>query len=88
MNNCKLRGVRGHESFAQATVRASPSRIVALLYLGRGELAVVETNINQHFAPKFIAKKAIELAKGGERDPERLCDQAVGQSSLPAAYIN
>jgi len=34
------------KSFAQAKVRASPSRIVELLYFGRRERAVVETNIN------------------------------------------
>jgi hypothetical protein len=27
--------------------------------------------------PEIIAKKVIELAKGGERDPERICDYAL-----------
>jgi hypothetical protein len=27
--------------------------------------------------PDIIAKKVIELAKGGERDPERICDYAL-----------
>jgi hypothetical protein len=28
-------------------------------------------------APEIIAKKVIELAKAGERDPERICDYAL-----------
>jgi hypothetical protein len=27
--------------------------------------------------PDIIAKKVIEVAKGGERDPERICDYAL-----------
>jgi hypothetical protein len=29
------------------------------------------------FAPETIARKIIELAKAGERDPEQLCDRAM-----------
>jgi hypothetical protein len=33
-------------------------------------------------APDIVAKKIIELAQGGERDPERLCDHALANLRL------
>jgi hypothetical protein len=39
--------------------------------------AALRISTQDDIAPETIAKKIIELAKGGERDPERLCDQAL-----------
>jgi hypothetical protein len=50
-------------------------RIMGLAYeLTR---AALRMSNQDDIAPEFIAKNVIEFAKGGERDPERLCDQAL-----------
>jgi hypothetical protein len=49
----------------------------------RLRLCVSKTSSYQDdIAPEIIAKKVIELAKGGERDPERLCDYALANLRL------
>jgi hypothetical protein len=50
-------------------------RIMGLAYeLTRAALRISNQD---DIAPEIIAKKVIELAKGGERDPERICDYAL-----------
>jgi hypothetical protein len=50
-------------------------RIMGLAYeLTRAALRISNQD---DIAPEIIAKKVIELAKGGERDLERLCDYAL-----------
>ena len=39
--------------------------------------AALRISNQDDIAPEIIAKKVIELAKGGERDPERICDYAL-----------
>ena len=39
--------------------------------------AALRMSNQDDIAPEIIAKKVIELAKGGERDPERICDYAL-----------
>jgi hypothetical protein len=44
--------------------------------------AALRISNQDDIAPEIIAKKVIELAKGGERDPERLCDYALANLRL------
>jgi hypothetical protein len=39
--------------------------------------AALRISNQDDIAPDIIAKKVIELTKGGERDPERICDYAL-----------
>jgi hypothetical protein len=39
--------------------------------------AALRISNQDNIAPDIIAKKVIEFAKAGERDPERICDYAL-----------
>jgi hypothetical protein len=39
--------------------------------------AALRISSQDDIAPDIIAKKVIEFAKAGERDPERICDYAL-----------
>ena len=39
--------------------------------------AALRVSNQDDLAPEVIAEKIIELAKAGERDPDRLCDRAL-----------
>jgi hypothetical protein len=47
--------------------------------------ATLRTSNQDDLAPEVIATKIIELAKAGERDPERLCDQVLAGLRAPPA---
>ncbi len=57
------------------------TRIMGLAFeLTRAGLAISSKG---DLTPEIIASKIIELARGGERDPERLCDQALAYFRSP-----
>jgi hypothetical protein len=47
--------------------------------------AALRVSNQDDLAPEIIAKIIIEFARAGERDPERLCDQALANLRAPAA---
>ena len=47
--------------------------------------AALRISNQDDLAPEIIATKTIELAKAGERDPDRLCDQALAGLRAPPA---
>jgi len=50
--------------------------LISLLLVDRGDIA---NNV--------VAQKLIELAKAGERDPERLCEAVLQQWGRPIAHV-
>jgi hypothetical protein len=49
--------------------------------------AALRLSNQDDLAPETIAKIIIEFAKAGERDPERLCDQALTGLRAPSAHV-
>jgi hypothetical protein len=49
--------------------------------------AALRVSNQDDLAPETIAKIIIELAKAGERDPERLCDQALAGLRAPPPQV-
>jgi hypothetical protein len=49
--------------------------------------AALRVSNEDDLAPETIAKIIIELAKAGERDPERLCDQALAGLHAPPPQV-
>ena len=45
--------------------------------------AALRVSNQDDLAPEIIAKTIIEFARAGERDPERLCDQALANLRAP-----
>jgi len=45
--------------------------------------AALRVSNQDDLAPEIIAKIIIEFARAGERDPERLCDQALANLRAP-----
>jgi hypothetical protein len=45
--------------------------------------AALRISNQDDISPQTIAQRIIELAKAGERDPERLCDQALANLRSP-----
>jgi hypothetical protein len=49
--------------------------------------AALRVSNQDDLAPETIAKIIIEFAKAGERDPERLCDQALAGLRAPPPQV-
>jgi hypothetical protein len=45
--------------------------------------AALRVSNQDDLAPEIIAKIIVEFARAGERDPERLCDQALANLRAP-----
>ena len=53
------------------------------------EMALVSPRLDDRgdIANNVVAQKLIELAKSGERDPERLCEAVLQQWGQPIAHV-
>jgi hypothetical protein len=49
---------------------------------------LIAVTLQNDIAKDVVAHKIIELAKSGERDPERLCEAVLQQWGHPIAHVN